>query len=119
MIFFPSKACAQTIGLHLATYHDRGDYNDRNPGVYVRSDAGWTGGIYHNSHRKTSVHAGRTWSIEHKLGGAALTLGAVTGYQRPLMPLLVPSLRIGYTRLALLPKASPKGATGLHLSLEW
>jgi hypothetical protein len=110
---------AKTVGIHLATYHDRGDYNDRNPGIYARSAAGWTAGIYQNSLRKTSAHGGYTWSITNLLGDVSLTAGAVTGYTRPMTPLLVPSARVGCMRLSLLPKAAPKGATGLHLSIEF
>lgn len=122
MLFLPSKACAQeryTTGLHLATWHDSGSYNDRNPGVYLRTPAGWTAGTYHNSHRRQSVHVGRTWRHATGWGDLSITMGAVTGYARPLQPLVVPSLRIWHVRLTALPRADPKGAAGVHLSVEF
>ncbi len=112
-------AKAQVIGVHIATYHDSGKWSDFNPGVYVRTEDGLTAGIYRNSIRKTSVHAGYTWSRPHAWGDVSLTAGVVTGYAQTLGPLLVPSVRVGNLRLTLLPKSSPKGATGLHLSTEF
>ena len=44
--------CAQanTIGLHLVSYHTpEKRYNNVNPGIYYRTNEGWTAGIYRNS----------------------------------------------------------------------
>lgn len=108
---------ALAIGLHIGTYHfDRSkDYNEFNPGVYALCD-GWTAGAYHNSERRVSVYAGRTFDV----GPVDVTLGAVTGYSRaPLVPLVVPSYKIrGGPRVSLLLPLE-KGGGGLHLSWEF
>lgn len=120
LVFLAARpAQAQTLGLHVATWHDRSGYNNINPGVYVRTDSGFTAGAYRNSIRKPSVHAGYTWAKPTSFGDISLTAGAVTGYDRPLQPLLVPSIRAGHTRLTILPRADPKGAAGAHLSWEF
>lgn len=113
------NARAQAIGVHIATWHDSGKWNDFNPGVYVRTWQGITAGIYRNSLRKPSMHAGYSWSKAHALGDVSLTAGVVTGYAQTLGPLLVPSVRLGNLRLTLLPKSDPKGVTGLHFSTEF
>lgn len=108
---------ALAIGLHIGTYHfDRSkDYNEFNPGIYAVCD-GWTAGAYHNSERKVSVYAGRTFDV----GPIDVTLGAVAGYRRaPLVPMVVPSYKIkdGPRVSLLLPLE--KGGGGLHLSWEF
>lgn len=113
------SARAAVVGLHVATWHDSGNWDNVNPGAYLRAEGGLTAGIYRNSIRKTSIHAGHTWSRPHVLGDVSLTAGAVTGYAQAISPLLVPSVRIGPVRLTLLPKADPKGVTGVHFSTEF
>src|SRR5438045_253932 len=66
---FVSAACivaappaeAVTVGLHLASVHlPKRDFNNTNPGLYVRTDGGWTAGAYRNSLNRTSAYAGYT-----------------------------------------------------------
>ena len=107
---------ALAIGVHLGTYHfdaSKG-YNDFNPGVYAICD-GWTAGTYHNSERRQSFYAGRTFP----LGPLDVTIGAVTGYKSAtLTPMLVPSHKFeNGARLGLLLPAE-KGGGGVHLSWE-
>lgn len=115
-------AHADTVGVHLGSLHiPAKDYNNSNPGLYVRLDSGWTGGLYRNSLRKNSVYAGYTWTH----GGLSVTAGGVTGYFETVQPLLVPSYALftyrGLTpRIAFIPRVEKKiGAHVLHLMLEY
>ena len=106
---------ALAIGMHIGTYHfDRSrGYNEVNPGAYVVCDR-VTAGVYRNSLRKPSFYAGYTF--ERLLGPVDLTVGGVTGYPRAkLMPLLVPSVKLGHARLSLLLPIE-KGGGGVHAS---
>ncbi len=119
LTFAPSKACAQTIGLHAATWHDSGHLESKTPGAYIRLDNGFTAGAYRNSYRLNSAYAGYTMSTPHAWGDWSLTVGIVTGYPAGTLPLLAPSTRIGPIRLTLIPKAhKSQTATGIHLSAE-
>ena len=116
---------ALVLGLHLATAHlgAAQGLQAATPGIYLRTEAGLTAGVYRNSNGRTSSYAGWTWETEGR--GLALTLGAVTGYAAaPVMPLVVPSARLPLAaglalRLAYVPKPPRAGsAAGLHLSVE-
>ena len=118
------------IGLHLATAHfdaaPRSDLRGFNLGIYARAPGGFTVGAYSNSHARLSVYGG--WTFETADRRFAITAGAVSGYRlgappRPrILPLVVPSVRLGdddaSLRLSLLPKASKHSAAGLHFSIE-
>ena len=113
---------ADTVGLHLGSLHiPAKDYNNTNPGAYVRLDNGWTGGLYRNSLRETSVYAGYTWTR----GAFSVTAGGVSGYFDSLQPLLVPSVALFTahgitTRIAFIPRVEKKiGAHVVHLMLEF
>ncbi|HZE91316.1 MAG TPA: hypothetical protein VE029_06345 [Rhizobacter sp.] len=117
-----ASARADTIGLHVASQHfPEKNFNNFNPGLYYRTDAGWTAGFYRNSLRRESVYGGYTWSY----AGIELTTGLVTGYQHKVQVLAVPSLTLftykGVTpRLAYIPRVEKKvGAQVLHLMLEY
>jgi hypothetical protein len=121
LVLATPPAAAQTLGLHLATAHQRGGYQAATPGLYWRSAGGCTLGWLRNSEGTPSLYAARTW--QH--GPWALTAGAISGYRSaPLSPLLVPSLRAPLAhglalRLSLIPKARRDGSSALHLSIEW
>lgn len=104
---------AQVVGLHLHTWHDKAGYREWTPGAYVRLDSGLTVGALRNSFGKPSVYVGWTWGKR-----AAVTVGGITGYDRPVKPLVVPSVQWGWVRHTLLPKADSKGTTGIHTSIE-
>ncbi len=117
-----SVAAAGTLGAHIGSLHfPQSDFNNFNPGLYYRSDAGWTAGAYRNSLRRGSAYAGFTW--EH--GPIGLTAGGITGYGHGVLPLLVPSLALfthqGVTaRLAYIPRVEKRiGSHVLHLMLEY
>lgn len=111
--------CASLIlGAHLATYHfDRArDYNEVNLGAYARCGQ-LVAGVYHNSDRGVSVWGGK--QFDRVVGPVDVTVGLVAGYKRsPVLPLLVPSVRLGNVRLSLLLPLE-KGGGGVHLSTEF
>lgn len=121
-----APAAADTrVGAHLGSYHFEGNFNNFNPGVYVYHD-GWTAGTYYNSERNQSYYAGYTF--EYPLVGpftGGLTVGAITGYARAkVMPLVVPSVRLGLTdvlglRVTFVPKVEKGGSSAVHASIEW
>jgi len=115
------------VGLHLVSKHSNYDFawNDTNPGVYARWDGGLTVGTYYNSNRKQSFYVG--WTGEKQLTpriAAGITLGGVTGYTTPLLPLVVPSVSVRVwdkvsLRTSFLYSPLKNGAHALHLSAEW
>lgn len=115
-------ARADTFGLHIASVHmPAHNFNNFNPGVYYRNDEGWTAGGYYNSLRRVSVYAGYTWQYR----ALGLTVGGATGYEAPIQPLLVPSLRLFSTerfsaRLAYIPQVEKRIESNvLHLTVEY
>ncbi len=115
-------AMADTIGLHIGSHHmPAKNYNNSNPGMYYRTDEGWTVGAYRNSLRNNSVYAGYTW----KFGALDVTTAGVTGYFHKVQPLLVPSLSLftyrGVTpRVAYIPRVEKRiGSHVLHLMVEY
>lgn len=117
---FAASAQAQTIGLHVASVHSSGGFNNFNPGVYVRF-GGITAGTFRNSIRRQSAYIGYTIETHGRLS-FALTAGLVSGYRGNIL-LAVPSAAyhtaIGNVRLGFVPRP-PKGgsASALHLMLE-
>lgn len=138
-------AKAQTVvGLHLATLHlPARDYNGVNPGLYIKTENGFTAGVFENSVRRLGVYAGLT--IEQDDGPFALTGGLIYGYQRrvahcvavsvmgdphaqvcgttdgspgALAPMLNPSVRFGFARLTVIPPWFGAKSVGLHVSVE-
>jgi hypothetical protein len=115
-------APAATLGLHLASVHlPQRSFNNFNPGVYYRSDAGWTGGAYFNSLERVTAYAGYTW----QRGPLGLTAGVATGYDRAVQPILVPSLIVATigdvsARIAYIPRVEKRIESHvLHLMLEY
>lgn len=104
------------LGLTLGSYHfDRqADYNEINPGAYAICD-GWTGGVYRNSLSRTSAFAGHAFSW----GPFSLGLGVVSGYQRAIMPMVFPSVKLGNVRVGIIPPPEPKAKGALTVSVEW
>jgi len=126
-----SLAQAQTtVGIHLISHHfPQRDYQHNvNPGVYVRTENGFTAGVYRNTLNRTSVYAGLT--LERSLTDSisvAITGGAITGYRKDangygfsngaLSPMLAPSIRWGYARVSFIPGIGVTSSV-VHLSLE-
>lgn len=145
------------VGLHLLSLHTAASYTTETnnvgderasasyrtltPGVYLRTQAGFTAGAYHNSIGKPSFYAG--WSFATDDDRFALTLGAVTGYRRTVhrrwgtyvdrhetaqvgstvQPLVVPSVKVDLTdawaaRLSYVPRPDKGETSVFHLSIE-
>jgi hypothetical protein len=109
---------ADTLGLHVGSWHDRPGFNNVNPGLYW-VHGGAVVGAYRNSERGNSAYAGRVFES----GPFSLVAGVVVGYKRrPVMPMLLPSVRVGNddlaARISVIPAVEKKGTTVLHLSLE-
>lgn len=120
----PGLSQATTYGLHLGSRHDAPGFNDSNLGVYAYFDSGLTLGTFENSVSRQSVYVGKTWQYPlTQRVDAALTLGAITGYDRAVSPMLVPSLALEFApglrlRSAALFKVNKTGANAIHLMLE-
>lgn len=120
-----SSAHADTLGLHIGSWHEGGGYNNVNPGLYWRDDSGLTIGAYRNSLERTTAYAGWTWT--HRIGSGVdvgLSIAGATGYRMTVTPMVLPSvgIRLGgdwSARIGWLPKIDPKRGTNvLHLTLE-
>lgn len=112
----PTLAQADTVGIHLGTYHDKPGFQSINPGLYYKTDDQWVVGGYYNSMSKMSFYGG--YVFEH--GPFALVAGGVTGYKYPLVPMLVPSIQYFGVRASFVPAI--KGlidANAIHLSYEF
>lgn len=137
IIFYAAAASqAQTAGLHLGSFHDKGDFNNANVGAYYK----WhertvfsvpyapVAGIVYNSERRVSVYAaavfeGEGFAVKSLRVKPAVTVGLITGYFVPLMPLVTPSVAFSKgnyaVRVSLIPKAYAAGAAAVHFSLEF
>ncbi len=121
-----------TVGLHVATYHDNGAYENFNPGVYVVHKS-WAAGFYNNSTRQTTVYGGYSWRWSAPpvagLDMVSLTAALATGYPNKIdgtdiSLIVIPSARFRVSekmavRLSLLPfvrRYHP--ATSVHFSIE-
>ena len=109
-------ATAGTLGIHIGSQHfPSKDYNNVNPGVYYIADDGATVGTYYNSERRQSVYAG--WTFDS--GPWRLQVGAITGYQGRVLPMVAPSVALGHGfRLTVLPKLERDGAAVAHITWE-
>jgi hypothetical protein len=123
---FASNAMADAVvGLHIGTKHfdTNQQWNDSNPGLYIKTEQGYTFGAYRNSEWNNSVYAGKTFT--YKLSSSievGSTVGVLTGYKVGTMPFVLPSAAIKYddyaVRIGYVPKINKQGAQGFHLMLE-
>jgi hypothetical protein len=72
------------LGLHLLSQHYPAEgLENRTPGVYVRTEEGWTAGAYRNSWARPSFYFGKVWAWEpHPSFDLAFTLALASGYQK-------------------------------------
>ncbi len=132
-------ACAQSftdrsyIGVHGLSYHDGGDFNNDNYGLYLVYQ-GFTGGTYYNSLRRTTWYAGYSWewalppnplSDTVSLMGSLATGYHTAQYSYDYVPLGALSVRRALgeqhgLRLSYLPVLGKSPASYvLHLSYEY
>ena len=116
-----AELCKETtVGVHVGTYHLKREYkfDEFNPGVYIMCNR-WTAGVYHNSEGRTSTYGGYTFSV----GFVDITVGAVTGYSKGTMPLIVPSVKLpfGGVRIAFVPQTPgvQRSSAGIHLMKDF
>jgi hypothetical protein len=113
------SAQADTMGVHVATWHEKPGFNNVNPGLYYRTASGFQIGGYYNSNERLSLYAAQVW----QWGWFSITAGVVTGYEKPIMPLILPSVRVLHTKdfdlnLSFIPQVTPKGSAAIHLSIS-
>jgi len=76
----------EAIGVHLVSYHSRDrvrlgeQWNDTNPGLYVRLHNGLQAGIYRNSVDRDSVYLAHTLQTSNRRW--ALTYGVASNYEK-------------------------------------
>ena len=120
----------EVVGLHIGSHHFTpapkhiGTWNDNNPGVYARWSNGVTVGTLRNSERRQSTYLAMTWETPRRYGlSASVTAGGITGYSKPVSPLLTFGASASVTRdaairLSYLPKSNKQGSAAIHLSIE-
>jgi hypothetical protein len=111
------------IGIHLGTIHSNVDTgyspNDVNPGVYIETRDNIMFGAYYNSDRKSTIYVGKALHY----GQASLMVGVATGYNKPLVPAIIPAYNVPLARgiegkIWYVPKVN-SGAEAVHFSIEW
>lgn len=121
----PDKSQVTTGFLSKHIGADR-DYNENNTGLgYVTPD-GLMFGAYLNSLRKPSIYAAKEWKTDPYSVGplqirGGLLGGAVTGYEKPIQPLLMPEVlgAIGDHAIALGLVPPIKNVTPAVLALQY
>lgn len=114
------------IGIDLYTVHrDAHELCNGNFGVYAYGDSGMAGGLLKNSDCVIGGWAGYNSETNVlSIGGlnvsAGLVFGAITGYRMaPVLPLVIPSLKIGRLRFSYLPRSPGAQTDGIHISIEF
>lgn len=128
------SARAGELLVHLGSTHQpsvtsKGQpYNNSNPGLGYVSDSGVLVGAYHNSYRKTTVYAGKTWQWPVGPVRVGVVAFLATGYKdvtgnwaSPLAAatLYVPlSEKVGLRFMAI-PRINSETATVAHVALSF
>lgn len=114
------------IGLDLYTIHraPQGLCNGTF-GVYYVGESGLGAGLMKNSECHVGGWAAytaqtNTLTIARMPMSAGVTVGAIAGYRMaPVLPLLVPSIKVGIVRFSYLPRSPGAQSDGLHISIEF
>lgn len=112
MLLLSIPAQSQTIGVHLASIHDREGYNGDNPGIYYKDTSGFTIGTYYNSERRTSNYIGYTQSYTY----FDISYLCITGYNKSILPAIIPSVKFGPVRVFAV--VNPLGASAISFAIE-
>ena len=120
LVMAASGAQAQTVGLHLGSWHSAPGFNNVNPGLYLRTADGWTLGAYRNSYRVTTAYAGRTWETAGDGLRVSVTAGLATGYAHPWLVAPSASIPLGpvRARIVVIPGIGQGQASAAHLTVE-
>ena len=105
------------LGVHLMTDHGLQPghrFHELNPGGYVRCDRN-VAGVFANSIGRTSAYVAHLVPIT---GTVDLSIGAVTGYAKSVMPLMALQFRTGKYRVAFIPTTNTNRG-GMHLTTEF
>jgi len=117
-----SCAALAAIGLHLASMHSRPGFENINPGIYAINRCGWMAGAYRNSFDQPSLYVARL--IDPPRAVWFVSAGLITGYDRPLTPVIAVGAKARLTpnltlRLTFVPEVGNlNNAAVAHLSLE-
>jgi hypothetical protein len=137
------------VGLHIASAHfpEREIQSNDTPGIYARTNDGWTAGAVRNSYERWAIYAGKQFEpFKH----VSLAVGVISGYQhedRPctsrekhehkwktcwtgvtsqaISPMLVPSVHYevakdATVRLNYMPRWSkPNASEAINLAVEY
>jgi len=114
------------IGFDLYTIHraPQGLCNDT-VGIYYVGESGLGAGLMKNSECHVGGWAAytaetNTLTIARMSVSVGVTAGAIAGYRMaPVLPLLVPSIKIGIVRFSYLPRSPGAQSDGLHISIEF
>ena len=114
------------LGAHLMSYHDSGNYNNANLGLYLQHQSGVTVGSYYNSERRQSYYGGYTFKPFDHLPRLDVTAGLVSGYRaKRFTPFMLPSYTVYesddgvHVRLGFLPRrGSFPPANVMHMMVE-
>jgi hypothetical protein len=98
------------VGIHIHSWHHElkangKPYNDTTPGLYIRTnDTHTVAGIYENSINKKSFYVGKDFETnQNRRLKFGITLGLVTGYNKPVLPFVVPSVTFDNVRFTIVP----------------
>ena len=128
LALFSQFALADTIGVHVGSWHSEPGYNNSNPGLYYKADNGFTVGAYCNSESRSerfknasncqvSSYVGVTKEVAVNEN---LSVGAVAfvvhGYKRAsIMPALAATALVAnHLRVMVIPPV--KGVTPMVVS---
>lgn len=94
-------AQAGTLLSGFATHHLQGsNWCENNYGIGYRTDDNWAVGYYKNSLCKPSFYVAKEFTTsQHRPLRLGILLGAVTGYNTPVVPVVLPELVFGYRSL--------------------
>jgi hypothetical protein len=113
------------VGLHIHSWHhenrpDGTQYNNDTPGLYIRSNASHTvAGMYQNSINKKSFYVGKDFETnQNRRLKFGITMGLVTGYDKLVLPFVVPSVTFDNVRFSVVPH-TPLNAGAMNVAIEF
>ena len=80
-LHWPNRPVPESVRLHVASWHDRGHFNNANLGLAFNWPGGLSAGGYYNSMDRASWYAGFFVPVyDHHALRFDVMMGAVTGY---------------------------------------